>query len=154
MKKTLLLLGLMLFAGIGTAMAQRGNARTQSPPRPQMPQPQRPITVNRVPQTPPTVTAPTRPEPTERNTTNRESNPVAANPNGGFRKVKLPRDLDLTDLQKRQIKHIFKEARENGTPKRQVYHQILRVLTPEQEKKFKERLDNLFGIGEGQGGNN
>jgi hypothetical protein len=138
MKRTLFFFGLMLFVSIGTAMAQRGNGRTSAPT----------TTVTRTTQRPPVI-APTRqiPGQVQRNPEIREVSQVAANPTNNIRKIKLPKDLDLNDLQKRQIKHIFKEARKNGTEKRQVYHQVLRVLTPEQEEKYKERIDNLFGIG-------
>ena len=138
MKKTLFLLGLMLFVGIGTTMAQRGNGRAQAP-----------VIVNQIPQRPSTITPPVprTPEPIQRNPEVREVRQVETNPNGNLRKIKFPKDFGLTDLQKRQINHIFKNARETGATKREVYHQVLRVLTPQQEEKLKERLEHLFGIG-------
>jgi hypothetical protein len=137
MKRTIFLLGLMLFVGIGTAVAQRGNGR-----------PQGTVIVNRSPQRPPiTTTSEQRiPETMRRIPESREGRPSETNPGNAVRKVKFPRDLGLSDLQKRQIQQIFKNARETGATKREVYHQILRVLTPEQEEKFRDRIKHLFGI--------
>jgi Spy/CpxP family protein refolding chaperone len=128
MKRTIFLLGLMLFVGIGTAVAQRGNGR-----------PQGTVIVNRSPQRPPiTTTSEQRiPEAMRR---------IPESPGNSVRKVTFPRDLGLSDLQQRQIKQIFKHARETGATKREVYQQILRVLTPEQEEKFRDRIKHLFGI--------
>ncbi len=57
---------------------------------------------------------------------------------------KLVGGLHLNKKQKRQLKHILKEARENGASKKQVLREINSILNPRQSKKFKKRLRRIY----------
>ena len=56
---------------------------------------------------------------------------------------RLLKGLDLSKEQKNQIKQIQKTAKENGTSPEEVRSQISQVLTPEQKEKLKERIEKI-----------
>ncbi len=57
---------------------------------------------------------------------------------------KLLRGLHLTDEQKAQTKEILKNAKENGTSKKQTLREINSILTPRQSNKFVHKVKRIY----------
>ena len=65
---------------------------------------------------------------------------------------KLLRGLNLSKRQKHKVGQILKEAKQNGTPKKQVLREINSVLNPRQSKKFKKKIKRIYSNKNGDGG--
>lgn len=127
MKRTLILLSLVLFVGVFSSFAQRNGGIGGGRPQPGG-------TGNR--QTPRTTNPENRNGGQAGNSTERRRQPQV-NHN------RLLKSLDLTKEQKQQIKQIQKTGKENGSSPEEIRSQINQVLTPEQRARQQEIIERM-----------